>query len=474
MTNSIKSAVSYSTIMQLLTKLIDLAAVVLYSRLLTPSELGVFAIASSIIILSTELRTLGTNTYILRAKTISDLDVRRCLAVSMLISWFLALVIFLFSGNISNFFGYEDIEYLLLIFAVTFLFAPFASVATALLAKRMQFKAIMIVRVIAQTLGFGLTVWLLTLDYSYYAIAYGVLLITLVEMILAMLLVGQITLFIPKFQDLNDVIKFGAISSLISIFRKAETIMPDLIIGKIGSSAHVAIISKSIGTHNFIVESIFQGAKNVILPYFSGLNAKDPNSLMKKFANVNEITMLIAMPVLTASFIYMEDIIYVLFGNQWGASIPIAKVLTAWMLCKLVFYHFDSVLYVLKLEKTLLKRQITSSMLLGILLVTLYDDALSYIAYSFVIVGLYDVAYNSYIIKKIIKADISIYFSALKLPCYCSILIFLINTLVKWYYSDVNQVILLGIAALVCGVIWLCFIKFTNNLISKEFFSGKS
>jgi len=195
---------------------------------------------------------------------------------------------------------------------------------------------------------------------------------------------------------------------------------------------------------------------------------------MKKFANVNEITMLIAMPVLTASFIYMEDIIYVLFGNQWGASIPIAKVLTAWMLCKLVFYHFDSVLYVLKLEKTLLKRQITSSMLLGILLVTLYDDALSYIAYSFVIVGLYDVAYNSYIIKKIIKADISIYFSALKLPCYCSILIFLINTLVKWYYSDVNQVILLGIAALVCGVIWLCFIKFTNNLISKEFFSGKS
>ena len=456
--------------MQLLTKGIDLAAVIVYARLLTPSELGVFAIASSIIILSTEFRTLGTNTYIMRAKAISDLDIRRCLAVSIIISWFLALIIAVFSGNLARFYGYNDIDNLLLIFAGSFVFAPFASVSMALLSKRMQFKAIMFVRVIAQALGFGLTLWLLTLDYSYYAMAYGIFLTTLIEMLLCVILVRQFNLFIPTFQHLNDVIKFGAISSLISIFRKAESIMPDLIIGKIGTSANVAITSRAIGTHNFIIDAIFQGAKHVILPYLSGVNAQDPSLLMKKFARVNAVTMLIAMPVLTATFIYMPEIIGILFGEQWIASIPIAQILTAWMLCKLMFYHFDALLYVLKHEKTILKRQISSTILLSTLLVTLYDESLNYIAYSFVAIGIYEMLYNSYIIKKIIKADISTYFSGLQLPTYCSVLVFLTNTFILSLMPDSNQIITLITGIIVSGITWMSFTLMTNNLIKSQLF----
>lgn len=473
MADTIKKAVAYSTVMQLVTKGLAFAAIIVYARLLTPTELGIFAIASSIVILSTEFRTMGTNTYILRAESISDNDVRRCLAVSMLISWTLAILLIVFSVSVSTFFAHNDLAPLLQIFGASFLFAPFASIATAVLSKRIKFKAIMLIALVAQTSGLILSLTMLLLGFSYFSMAWGIFLTNAIEMLLSVILVKQSNLFIPCFDKLKHILKFGAISSSISLLRKSESIMPDLIIGKIGTAAHVAIISRAIGTHNFIVEAIFQGAKNVVLPYFSSISKENTRQLMDTLKKATEMTMLIALPTLTFSFIHMDTIVEVLFGDQWGDSIPIARMLAGWMLCKLTFYHFDSVLYIQKREKQILGRQLGSVILLSVSIFYLYSEALTYVGYAFVAMGIYEFIYNAYLLKKTPYASLRAYLKTLKLPILCSFILFSLNSILILVLSNIVQIITFTLSALLTFIVWLLFIKITDNSLSKELFIEK-
>jgi O-antigen/teichoic acid export membrane protein len=66
--NAVRTGIIYSSLSRYGLKLIALISSVLFARLLTPVEIGTFAIASSLVMLLAEVRLLGASVYLVRER----------------------------------------------------------------------------------------------------------------------------------------------------------------------------------------------------------------------------------------------------------------------------------------------------------------------------------------------------------------------------------------------------------------------
>ena len=99
--SQIKKALLFSSLNQYLLKLLALVSTMVFARLLTPHELGIYAIASSVLIIVSELKTLGVAKYLIREKDLSPEKVKAALGLSILISWSLGISLLVMSKYIA-------------------------------------------------------------------------------------------------------------------------------------------------------------------------------------------------------------------------------------------------------------------------------------------------------------------------------------------------------------------------------------
>ena len=74
------------------------------ARLLTPDELGVYAIAGAVVLIASELKLMGTTSYLIREKELTEAKVRSGVGLSIIFSWGLGFSLAASSNYLSLFF----------------------------------------------------------------------------------------------------------------------------------------------------------------------------------------------------------------------------------------------------------------------------------------------------------------------------------------------------------------------------------
>ena len=64
------------------------------SRLLTPAETGVFAVAAVFAAFASTFRDFGVAEYLIQEKELDDTKIRAALTVNIVISWLMAIILF--------------------------------------------------------------------------------------------------------------------------------------------------------------------------------------------------------------------------------------------------------------------------------------------------------------------------------------------------------------------------------------------
>ena len=88
-------------------------------------------------------------------------------------------------------------------------------------------------------------------------LAWGLLFGSLVEAILVYIFRPSAARFIPSFKGLKPIFKFGFYSSMTNLLARFDANAPDLVIGKLGTTAQVAFFSRGVGFYQFITTLIF-------------------------------------------------------------------------------------------------------------------------------------------------------------------------------------------------------------------------
>lgn len=465
----VRQAVIYSFASRYVLQLISLVTTMLVARLLTPAEIGTFAIASAIVMVISEFRLLGAGSYLVREKEIPVTKIRSALGLTFLISWGAGFSIFISAPYIADFYKLPEVSILFRILSISFLIGPFISIPSALLQREYDFKTLFRIALLSNIVGFIATIGLILAQFSFYALALGQIIRVVTEFLLVLWFCRRNMVWMPSFSGLKPIASFGIFTSLAGLFRKAHVTVPDMVIGRMGNNIQVAMYSRGLGLVDFISQTLMASVNSVALPYLSEAK-RSGKDIASAYTQASVLLGGIVCPVLAVAGVASVPTIRLFFGDQWDEAAPLASWLAVWGMLRCVHWLSVMVLMAHGAEKIMLFKEgaILFCLVMGVILS--YPSGLESVAISFVGVGLVDVVLTSVVLRRTIKLDLLSFLIAWSgcagVTGVCAGVTFLLDQVVDFNHADYWRPILL--IALVLPVAWLLSLKLFRHPLNLE------
>ncbi len=467
--STLHKALAYSVFSKYINRAINLASIVFIARMLTPNEMGVFAIASAIVLLASELKSFGASGFLIREKNLDVPMVKKALGISVIISWSTGLILVLGSWQIATFYQQPDITLLLQFLAISFLLSPHIGVAKALMARDFLFQRIFIAETssqIAQTLAVIYFIWS---GHSYFSLAYSTAIGYLVELIVVLKFKPTLFVSLPLFTGLKSMMKFGLYVSFGNLCRKMTVTLPDLIIGRRGTSAEVAYFSRGTGFLSFLTMTINSGIRPVVAPFLAK-KQREGHDLEQPYLNASLLLGGLVVPVLAVAGYASDPVIDLFFGDQWSTSASLVSILCFWSIIRF-FHTLNPALFITAgFEKILFYKELFVFSITGIVIYVLYSDNLHIMAYGMVGTAAIDFVLISFMLQRkfniALLKQIANLLPNIFLACICVIWAYLLDQFIPFKSSPSWLVI--AILAPTTGVVWFASILLTKHQLSNE------
>ena len=313
---SLRTSIAWTFSEQTLQQLIQLAAAVVIARLLTPEELGVFALAYAASAVLTALRTFGVGNYLIREPTLNHEKVRSAFLVMLVMSWSLGLLLFFGRHVIAELYGRPSIAEVMALLALSFAIAPFGEPAGALLTRELRFRALHNIGLTSAAVGTGLSVALAYAGYSYMALAWGLLATSSLNTLLVMLVNPRYALLRPSLTYCRQITRFGGLLSLTSLVGAANTEGIRFILGGFIGPASLAQFNRAAQVPNVFRQGVFQPIARVLTPAWSSdiRNGRSIGPAAEKLVALNTV---LVWPVFLALSFISVPFITLVFGANW-------------------------------------------------------------------------------------------------------------------------------------------------------------
>lgn len=462
--NSVKRAVLMSAVGQYSLQIINFVTVAVIARLLTPEEIGLFAVATSISFVANEIRSFGVAEFLVREVEVTGDKIRRVLAVMVIMSWGLGLVFLAGAGWAADFYKQPDLMPLLWIISVPFFFAPHSAVPVALITRNMNFDALLRVNLLGCFGRSGVSIALVLMGYSYFGLAWGTLSGVLLEFLMITYYRPAGTPWMPLFNNLKQIFRVGVPISAAKFLATISQNSTDLLLGRMASMHAVGMFSRGFGLIMFLQSLLTKAVAPVSLPHLaevrrSGGSVKE--AYLKSIVLVGGVT----IPVFAVVNLAAGDMISALFGEQWLDAIAIASILSWWVILHSIHCFINSVFLTEHKENYFLAKEIASIILRVGIIVLMVPYGLIYVAWGFVLSGVLEFIVVSYLVNKSIGLSM---FETLKafgsnflVAAVCWLV--LKSLYISGIFDGMNALIALVIIGSSMIPVWLLAIKFSKN-----------
>ncbi|MEZ5658072.1 MAG: oligosaccharide flippase family protein [Burkholderiaceae bacterium] len=403
--SGLKRALIFSVLTQHSMMILTIFSTAVIARLLTPAEVGVFAVASAATYLAIELRSLGVGQYLIRETEIGPQKIRSALGLLVVMSWGMGAVIALIGWPVADFYGEPDLLPILLIISSTFLFAPFGAVPFALLSREMQFDTLFRVKAFHSVLQLGSTVYLIWAGWSYFGLAWGFWVGSLAETMALLWYRPAGTPFVPSFKGLGKLMRFGVFVSFSNMLNQFAENMPDLVLGRVANMASVGLFSRGFGLALFLHKVIVMAAHPVVLPHLSNVQ-RQGSSVGRAYIDAVNLQLAFSLPVFAVASAAAFPLIRALFGDQWDASVPIASVMAIWGMFMSVHFHTPSLLMAIGQERVLIWIELAVFLVRVACVIIAAPMGLVAVAWGMVISGIFEFALKSLVLRGLIDMSL--------------------------------------------------------------------
>ena len=308
-------------------RLSGIATIAVLTRLIEPKDFGVVAAASTITPFVLLLADLGLSTYVIQARRTDQRLLSTAFWFSISMGTVLCLGLVVAAPQVSAIFQIPETTPVLRALSLSVLLVVLASVPSALLRRRMQFRllalqglvATLVAQVVAVVLAFqGAGVWALVAQLT-------------VSQAIACLLVWRAARWHPGFQfsgsQFGELARFGT-----------KVVMVDFV-ATLRATGEAAIISVTLGAaalgYLSIAQRLVQITQEVgataITPVSTVLFAKvraSEERLRSAYMKTLRLSYAAVSPIMTGTVVGAPLIVPLIFGDGWDQSVPVAQGLT--------------------------------------------------------------------------------------------------------------------------------------------------
>lgn len=320
------SGVFWSAIEKYSSLIISLVVSMILARLLSPEDYGVVAIAMVFIIFLHIFCSMGIAPAIIQNKELSKSDINNIFSFTIYIGLTLSCILFFASIPISRFYNNLLLLPICQILSIQVFFSTVNMVPNALMLKNKRFKDIArrtvvlqsvtgIVSIIAAFNGIGVYALLISPVFS----AIGIFIWNLCFFPLK---------FIPLFSK-NSVMKIFSYSAYQFMFEFVNYFsrnIDKLLIGKYLSVSALGYYEKSYRLMQMPLSSLTSVINPVLQPILSEFQ-NNLNEICRRYEKIIGFIALVSFPAGFFLFIAANEIIIILFGEQWIKAVLSFKIL---------------------------------------------------------------------------------------------------------------------------------------------------
>lgn len=316
------------------------------ARLLSPAEMGVFSVAVVVVGMAQILRDFGVGDYIVQEKELTRERIRAALAVNMTLAWFLAVVLFLASWPIADFYRDAGVRAVMQILAVNFLLLPFGSVPMAVIRREMNFAAIAEVKVVTALVGSAASILLAYKGMSYTSMAWGSIVSNSLVILIALRHRPKDLPLLPGVREIRRVLGFGTFASATFIMAELDKNVSDLLLGRLLGMGPTGIFGRAQGLVQLMDRVLMNSVWSVAMPYFAQKDRGGADVLQGFLRAAGYVTAIIWPFAILLGFMAYPAV-RILFGTQWDASVPLVRWLCIHVIIGAPFALMGSVLLAL-------------------------------------------------------------------------------------------------------------------------------
>jgi O-antigen/teichoic acid export membrane protein len=323
---SVRRALGVSATAQLAIFVLGFISVVVVSRLLTPAEIGVFSVAVSVLGFAHVFREFGVGQYLIQAKKVGRPELRAAFSVTLFFSWSIALILFIARVPLANFYAHEGISAVLELLSLNFVLMPFGTPLLSLLQRELKFGTLAIVKVSNAFLSTAVTIGAALAGESYLSMAWGAIAGHVGNIVMLNFIRRGEIFMLPSFKGLREVIRFGSISSVVSLLSELGASAPDLIFGRTLGFSDVAYFSRATGLRKMVLGQLTTLVSGVYFPSFAQ-KIRDGQSAAELYCRTMNYMVALIGPGMALLALLSEPLITFLFGVQWVRAAPLASLL---------------------------------------------------------------------------------------------------------------------------------------------------
>ena len=310
------SGTKWVAVANLFKQLLQVLSLIVFARLLTPDDFGLFAILMIFVNFLLMFTDMGTAAALIHIKKPSQKLLSSIFFFNLFVGTALCLLLLLLSGPIALFFENPPLKELLGLISINFVIVSLGIVQKARYEKELDFKNLTLIE--SASVLVGITVGIAA---AYKGLGvYSLVIQTLTTSTLATILIWIISRWRPLlYFSLSDIKSIWGYTANLTTFnfvnyfaRNAD----NFLIGKFLSSSALGVYSLAYSIMLYPLQNISRVLLRILFPAFSHI--QDDNEKFKKaYLRTIFFIALVSFPVMVGLIVTADTLVSLLFGDKW-------------------------------------------------------------------------------------------------------------------------------------------------------------
>ena len=305
---------------------IALTGSMVLARLLTPQDVGQYAVGAVLLGVLQVLRDFGVGQYVVKARLLGQAELRAVLAASYLFAWPLALLVALLAAPLAAAYRSPGLAEVLHVLALNFVLVAPCAVALPLLRRELRFGAILAINLAHGVAGLAVSVLLAWLGWGALALAWGTVASHVAMLAMAAWLRPATLPWLPAWAGMRRVIRFGLYATGGNLIDEAGVAAPELIIGRLLGMEAVGIFSKANSVLALFHRCVTNAVAPVAFTVFAVLKRERRDAGAAYLRTASYLTAL-AWPFFAWLALMALPVVRFLYGGQWDAAAPLIRLM---------------------------------------------------------------------------------------------------------------------------------------------------
>lgn len=348
MNQKIGQAAKWSSITEIIAKLISPITNMILARLLVPEAFGIVATITMVISFAEIFTDAGFQKYIIQHEFDDDkaLDNSTNVAfwTNLGVSTFICIIIFLTRHQIAALVGNPGLGNSISIASVLIIIAAFSSIQMARYRRALDFKTLFFVRIITSLIPLVVTVPLAVILRNYWALLIGTFSSQLCNAIALTVRSKWKPKFYYNFALFKEMFAFTAWTLLESISIWLTTNLGVFIVGNYLNDYYLGVYKTSMSTVNAYMAIITSALTPVLFSALSRYQNDDEN-FRRTYFQFQRLTAVLVIPMGIGIYLYRDLVTQILLGSQWGEASGFIGLWGLTSAFTIVFSHFSSEVY---------------------------------------------------------------------------------------------------------------------------------